>query len=333
MNRKLKDLILLGIFIVILFISTISNQFSTDILWKQDNSVREYQGLLFNAPADITGLKVSRGNTQEGLVTYNVEFSYIGSGSGLRILGTPVRQVFFDEGLTPKHSEVKLRGDYSKINDLLVNEKLTVKPHGDNVPPFEARSTMRVDLDPEVEHYAFTLHYAPLETNYRMTDKVADTSVFITNAKVDKFTNSQTNTDAKTTTFSESGFTVNVEENQNSSTMSHVTFLDTVSKVVFIGAALGVVALIYLTRREHHALVIVLMMLMVLSFYRMLDMGATTIGTLVVMPIVFYIGTVLARFMGKERLHVNGKELKQNLAFTVVFFVAALVLIVLPQAF
>lgn len=337
MNRKLKNVILFGIFIVILFLSTLTKQFSTDILWKQDeNPTREFQGILFQNPSDITNLRVSR-TPVDGyggrLIKYGVEFSYIGDGSNFRILGTPVRQVFFEAPIEVKYSVANLKGDYDKISNMLFNEKLSLKlPLDSKETNLKAKSEIRVKLDSNVESYNFSLYYEPMDIKYRQEDVISRTSVFLTNAKVDKFTNSQKVTDAQNISFSDSGFTVNAQEFKDNAKLSGITIVNNLARIIFIVSTLLVLALIWLDKKNVLSLNILLTMLMILTFYRLLDMGVTSLGALLIMPIIGYISTCIARLMGKDTIHLTTKELKQNLAYTIIFFIVILIVIIIPRA-
>lgn len=337
MSRKLKNIILFGIFIAILFFSTLTKQFSNDILWKQDkNSAKEFQGILFQNPSDIKNLRVSRvpfENSAYNLVRYNVEFSYTGDGSSFRILGTPVRQVFFDEGIEATHSVVNLKGDYDKIVTKLFNEKmvlgLPIKVEDLNLEP---KSEIKVTLNPEVETYAFSIYYNSMDIKYRQEDVISKLSVFLTNANIDKFTNSQSATDAQNINFSDSGFNVNAQQIKDNSKITSISLINNVSKVLFIGAAIIILALIWVDKKNLSLLYIPLMMSMILTFYRFMDMGATAIGALIIMPIIAYISTCIARLMSKDSARITGKELKQNLAFAILFFIVVLIVIIIPRA-
>lgn len=337
MNRKLKNVILFGIFIVILFLSTLTRQFSNDILWKQDkNSTKEFQGIVFQNPSDITNLRVSRipvEGTDGKLIKYDVEFSYTGDGSSFRILGTPVRQIFFDSKVDAKHSVANLKGDYDKVSNTLFNDKLSLKlPISTEDAKLNAKTEIRGTLDSEVETYNFSLYYNPMEFKYRQEDVISKLSVFITNAKIEKFTNSQNASEAQNITFAESGFNVNAQEFKDNSKLTEISIINNLSKIVFIVSAILILALIWLDKKNLSPIFVLLMMLMVLTFYRFLDMGTTALGALIIMPILGYVSACIARLMSKDTLKVTGKELKQNLAYTIIFFVVILVVLIIPRA-
>lgn len=337
MNRRLKNLILFGIFIIILFISTLAKQFSTEILWKQDSdTAKEFQGLLFQNPTEISNLKVSRTPVEGAngnLVRYDVDFTYSGEGSSFRILGTPVRQIFFESPILAEHSVVSLKGDYDKVSQVLMNDKLALNlPLNNEDLKLSSKSEIKVTLDPEVENYTFSMYYNPMNIKYMQENVISQISVFLTNAKIDKFTNSQNITDVQNTNFTESGYNVNVQEYKNNSKLTEISLINNLSKIIFVVSTVLSVALIWIDKKSLSTLFIPIFMLMVLSFYRFLDMGISTFGALCIMPIIAYISACISKLMGRDTLKLTKKDYKQNLAFTIVFFIIVLVVIIIPRA-
>ena len=300
MSKKLKNLILFGIFIVILFISTLSAQFSTDVLWSDKNTDSGgFNGLLFKNPVEISDLIVSRSmesKDSKDLVRYDVEFLFSGEESSLRILGTPVRQIFFEEGIEPSHSIVNLKGDYDKINDQLFNEKLK---HADLYKKidnyqYKANSEIRVPLNSDVEKYAFSIYYEPRELLYKNVDVVSKNSVFI----------------------------------------SKVSLLNNNSSIIFIVSIILVLILIWLDKKKFKNLYSLLLLLILLTFHRFFGLESSTKAILLILPILAYIGTCIARLMGNsdDRLMISKKELKQNLGYTIIFMIVTLIICIIPRA-
>ncbi len=340
MSKKLKNLILFGIFIVILFISTLSAQFSTDVLWSDKNTDSGgFNGLLFKNPVEISDLIVSRSmesKDSKDLVRYDVEFLFSGEESSLRILGTPVRQIFFEEGIEPSHSIVNLKGDYDKINDQLFNEKLK---HADLYKKidnyqYKANSEIRVPLNSDVEKYAFSIYYEPRELLYKNVDVVSKNSVFITNARVDKFVNSEKNTEGENPYFNQSGFYVNAQETLNKGLISKVSLLNNISSIIFIVSIILVLILIWLDKKKFKNLYSLLLLLILLTFHRFFGLESSTKAILLILPILAYIGTCIARLMGNsdDRLMISKKELKQNLGYTIIFMIVTLIICIIPRA-
>ncbi|EFI42502.1 MULTISPECIES: hypothetical protein [Peptoniphilus] len=338
MSKKLKNVILFGIFILILFVSTITKQFSSSVLWTQpDNKGTEFSGLLFKNPTEISNLTVARNveKTDSGdLIRYDVEFEYQGDNSSLRILGVPVRQIFFNAGVVPSHSEVVLKGDYDKINEKLFNEKLSLKDSYKKTQNYEFKpvSQIRVPLKKIEGTYSFSIFYEPKELVYKGKDVLSKTSVFITNAKVDKFTNAQKMGENENPTFSDSGYYVNAQEMKNNSVISRISLVNNLSYVIFIVSFIITLAVIWLDKKSLNNIYIITFMLILLTFYRFLGMGVTILGALVIMPILAYIGVCITKLMNKDTTKLSKKELKQSLAYTILFFIIVLLVIVIPKA-
>ncbi|MGO1581020.1 MAG: hypothetical protein ACTHWZ_06400 [Peptoniphilaceae bacterium] len=338
MNNKFKNLILFCIFILILFISTFTNQFSTTSIWSQSNDISaEFSGLLFKNPTDVSNLTIERSvvkDKKESLIKYNIEFLHQGNDSNLRILGSPVRQVFFNDNIIPSHSEVTLKGDYDKVNEKLFNEKLSLRDSYKKTEDYEFKSNsyIRVPLQEEESTYSFTLYYKPRDLIYNQDKKVASSSVFITNAKVDKFTNSQKMGENENPTFNEGGFYVNAQELKDNSAISKISLLNNITSILFIISLVGVLAIIWLDKKSLSKLYIPLFMVIILTFYRFLGIGASTLAILIILPIISYLGACIARLMEKTTLILTKKELKQNLAYTILFFLLLLIIVVIPRA-
>ena len=339
MSKKLKNFILFVVFIAILFVSTFSSQFSNEVLWsKEPNDGGGFSGLLFKNPVEISDLVVSRaieGKGKDSLIRYDVEFSFSGDQSSLRILGIPVRQVFFNDGVVPKHSVVKLKGDYDKINEQLFNNKLKHRELYKNVKnyKFDAISEIRVPLESNIEKYKFSIYYEPDQLIYNKKKVVAENSVFITNARVQKFVNVSKDIEGENLNFSQSGFYVNAQEIINKSEISKISLINNVDSVLFVVSVICVLILIWMDKKKLNKLYILFLLLILLTFHRFLGLGVSTLAVLVIYPILAYIAACVARLMGKEELKLTKKDLKQNLAYTIAFFVVTLIIIIIPRAF
>ena len=338
MSKKLKNFILFGIFIAILFISTLSSQFGTEILWSNENKDGDgFNGLLFKNPVEISDLVVSRSieskNSKE-LVRYDIEFDFSGEESSLRILGTPVRQIFFDENITLSHIIVKLKGDYDKVNDQLFNEKLKHSQLYKNVSnyKFKANSEIRVPLSKDVEKYSFSIYYEPRNLVYNGKENVAKNTVFITNARVDKFVNSEKNIEGENPYFNQSGFYVNAQEILNKSAISRISIINNVSSVVFVASIIIVLIITWLDKKKLKSLYTLLLMLILLTFYRFLGLGESTLAILTIYPILAFVGACIAKLMSKNEVKLSKKDLKQNLGYTILFFVVTLIVCIIPRA-
>lgn len=339
MNKKLKNVILFGIFILFLFISTFSKQFDSSNLWKDANdSGHGFNGLLFKNPIDVSNLTISRNiekTSSKNLIKYDIEFEYSGEDSSVRILGTPVRQIFFGNSVEPSHSVVELKGDYDNINAKLFNEKFSLRDYYKKTQDynFKAISQIRVPLTSEDSTYSFTVYYEPRELLYRGKDLVSESSAFITNAKVDKFSNAQKMGDNENPTFSQGGFYVNAQEIKNNSAISRISIFNNLSYIIFLASTILVFALIWLDNKKLNKLYPIFLMLIILTFYRFLGKGSTTLGILVGYPILGYLGICISKLMNKDTLTLSKQELKQSLAYTIVFFIIILIVLIIPRAF
>ena len=308
-------------------------------MWsKEPNDGGGFSGLLFKNPVEISDLVVSRaieGKGKDSLIRYDVEFSFSGDQSSLRILGIPVRQVFFNDGVVPKHSVVKLKGDYDKINEQLFNNKLKHRELYKNVKnyKFDAISEIRVPLESNIEKYKFSIYYEPDQLIYNKKKVVAENSVFITNARVQKFVNVSKDIEGENLNFSQSGFYVNAQEIINKSEISKISLINNVDSVLFVVSVICVLILIWMDKKKLNKLYILFLLLILLTFHRFLGLGVSTLAVLVIYPILAYIAACVARLMGKEELKLTKKDLKQNLAYTIAFFVVTLIIIIIPRAF
>lgn len=338
MSKRLKNLVLFVIFILILFLFTFTSVFRKEILWPQPEHHREFTGMIFQNPTTITDLVVSRSvvkENSEDLVKMDVSFTYEGEDSVARILGTPVRNIFFGEKVMPTYSVVNLKGDFDKVNNTLFYEKLKLRDFYKKTSKnydFEAKSSVKLPLSSKVGKYAFTLYY-PLEPlNYTQHRKVEDATVFLTNARVEEWQESNKGTDNVKEAFSTSGYYVNRLELINDSLVTKIIFTNTLSTVLFILSCIFVLALIWLNKRKF-SLFLVPMLVMIPSGYRFLEYGVSTWGILVAFPILAFIASMVAHLMTRPLIHVEKKDAKQSLAFAILFFLFSVVVFIIPRAF
>lgn len=338
MSKKLKNAIIFGIFIIILFISTLTSAFSAKDLWSFSTGIgSEFEGLLFTDPADIKDLTIQKSiekDNGEDIIKYNIEFNYDGEQSSLRILGTPIRHVFFDGDATAIHSEVTLKGDYDKINEKLFNEKLSLREYYKKNQNYDflAKSQIRLPLEKREDPYSFSLYYSPRDLIYKNKNVISSTSVFITNARIDKFTNSQKLGDNKNIAFSESGFYINAQEMKDDMAISKISLLNNLTNIIFVASIIAALVLIWIDKKNLLKLFIPLFMLIILTFYRFLGMSSSTASILILFPILSFISTCLAKLMVKDTLKLAKKDLKQSLAYTIAFFIVVLIVVIIPRA-
>ena len=113
MNERIKKLVVFAIFILVLMLASLTAFFSKSLMWPNAEVNREFDGILFNNADGVENLQVSRSlekGANENLIKYDIKFNYTGEDSTARILGTPNRQIFFDEGVGFSKSKVKLNG-------------------------------------------------------------------------------------------------------------------------------------------------------------------------------------------------------------------------------
>ena len=101
MNKRIKKLIIFAIFLLVLMLVSLTAFLSKSLMWPNSNVEREFDGILFNNSDGVENLQVARSVVNEGsekLIKYDIKFSYTGEDTTARIMGTPIRQIFFGEG-------------------------------------------------------------------------------------------------------------------------------------------------------------------------------------------------------------------------------------------
>lgn len=338
MSKRLKNVILFAIFILILFLFTFTSVFQKGILWPQLNHEREFTGIIFQNPANVTDLVISRSivkENSEDLIKLDVTFTYDGNDSVARILGTPARNVFFAEKVNPTYSVVTLKGDFDKVNNTLFNEKLKLrdlykKSPGD--PEFVAKSVLKLPLTSKVNKYQFTVFYDPQPLMYSDGRKVEDATVFLTNARVEDWQESTKGTNSAKEAFSKSGYYVNQLELINESLVTKISFVNTLSTVLFLLSCIMMGILIWMNHKKF-IFFLIPMLIMIPSSYRFLEYGVSTLGLLIAFPILAFIAALIAHIMARPTIKMEKKEIKQSVAFAIVFFLFSLVLFIIPRAF
>ena len=152
MSEKIKKYIIFAIFIIVLFLSSLTQFFSKDLLWPDDGKDRYFSGIIFQNPTNVEDLVVSRSvenQNNENLIKYTISFTYTGEDSTARIMGVPARHIFFEEGILPYYSIANLKGDYEKVNNTLFNAKFRLRDFynksKDNF--YKPYSVMRIPLE------------------------------------------------------------------------------------------------------------------------------------------------------------------------------------------
>ncbi len=338
MNKKVKNIIIFAIFLLLLFVSTFTRQFRTNILWPDKYNVEpEFSGLQFKDPSEIEGLSISRsiennGNTD--LIKMDISFNYKGQDSILRILGTPQRELFLNGATRPVLSITKLKGDYEKINQVLFSEKLKYKDFYKKIPNynFQPVSVVKIPLTAQEESYRFTLYALPRNLFYKNKGIIAYNSVFVTNARVEKYVDQMGDISPDKQTFQQNGYYVNTIEVANRSLVNRIKLQNTLAHIVFFAAVLATLSHIWLNRKNVSKIYVVLFYLIILGFYRVLGLGASMAGILIIAPILAYIAALACKLMDRDKIIIKKKDFKQALIFTIAFYVVLLIIVIIPRA-
>lgn len=341
MDYKIKNYIVYGVFIALLFLSTLFKSFSTDVLWPQEKIPKgAFDGIVFADPQDISGLNVTRSIVNENnkdLVKYDISFLYKGDFGNLRVLGYPQSQIFLGDKMNPIYSNVTMRGEFDKINNALFQENLKLKDLYKKIKnnDFVAVSKIRIPLDKSVPEVKFTVYYEPNNLTHGFKGVVAKNAVFITNARVESFRDTTKGIKGiknESKNFQESGYYVNSLEVLNESKLKSISFEGALSSTIFVISLLGSILLIWIDKKKLQVPLLILMMLSIVTCHRFLDRGATTLGILVIWTILSYIASCASYMIANHDLKLKSKELKRSFAFTILFFIFVLIVFIIPRA-
>ncbi len=337
MSERIKKYIIFAIFIIVLFLSSLTQFFSKDLLWPDDGKDRYFSGIIFQNPTNVEDLVVSRSvenQNNEDLIKYTISFTYTGEDSTARIMGVPARHIFFEEGILPYYSIANLKGDYEKVNNTLFNAKFRLRDFynksKDNF--YKPYSVMRIPLEEKIGDYSFTVYYKPENLLFSGRRVVEKTSVFITNARMSDFKESTKTTDSIKEAFNDSGYYVNKLEMINSSFVSRINILNTLATVVFLVLCLFVVVMIWFNR-NNYILYVVPMFIMISTFYRFIDKGSSNLGIIIIYPILGFIGALAGKLISKDVVMVDKKDLKQSLGLALMYLCFCIIVFIVPRAF
>ena len=340
MNKRIKKLIIFAIFLLVLMLVSLTAFFSKSLMWPNSNVEREFDGILFNNSDGVENLQVARSVVNEGsekLIKYDIKFNYTGEDTTARIMGTPIRQIFFGEGTNFSKSKVKLKGDFDKINKSLFEEKLKLKVkdfyNKTENKDFKAVSEVKLDLSEKIGEYAFEVYYNPNPLYFSGGQKVEDASIFVTNAKVENWTETTKSTDSVKEAYTNSGYYINKLELIDQGLINKISLINTISTVAFLVLTLAVIALIWLGKGSF-PIYLGALFIMIPAFYRFMDKGTSNLGLLIIYPILGFIASIVARFLAADDDVTFGtKEMKQSLAFLLMYFVLSVVLFMIPRVF
>lgn len=338
MNERIKKVVIFAIFILVLLLFSFTAFFSESLLWPNSSVNREFDGILFNNSDGVDDFRVTRAVVnREGqkLIKYDLKFSYKGEDSTARILGIPARQVFFDEGINYKNSNVKLKGDFDKVNESLFKEKLRLKHFYSKIDnkEYQAVSEVKLNLTEKIEDYNFSIYYVPNPLYFSGGQLVENTSVFVTNAKVSDWQESTKTTDSIKEAFNNSGYYINKLELINEKIVSKISTINTVTTILFLVLALATIALIWIGK-GNLMIYLAALFVMIPSFYRFIGKGTSTWGIILIYPLLAFIASLVAKLLAnnsEKKLTTN--DFKQSLAFTILFFVICIIIFIIPRTF
>ncbi len=339
MDKKIKNYILYSLLFLVLIGFSFTPLFGNEFLWKPENNKSvPYNGIYFDVPTNISNLKVVRSQraaTDGNLVSYDIEFEYAGTDSSMRVVGMLAEQSFFGDTVVPKHSNATLKGEYENINNKLFSEILTQRALYMKTPEYKLASTsqIRIPLSESVKNYKFKLTYKPRYLVYSENNVLGNMSVFLTNARVDSFTDTEYTDHHETQSFVEGGMYVNTLEMYNSTKISNINTFKNVNNVIFILSVILLLALIWLDKMPNEYFAIGIMMVSALTIYRFLETGVTTKAALFAFPVIGFVIVLLGRFMKRSKFNLNRYDLPQGLVGAILLTVLAVFVYVIPKTF
>lgn len=339
MNKKIKNFILYGIFLLIGLGCILTPWFGKDFLWiPENNKVVPFGGIYFDMPTNINNLKIRRSeNVGSGfdLISYDVEFEYIGNDSSMRVIGKLGEHAFFGDSVVPRHSKATLKGEYETINNVLFDERLNYGELYKKLDDYKFVSTseIRVPLSESIKDYKFRISYEPKKLIYSENKKLAKLTVFLTNTRVENFTDSEYINQSEVQSFNESGMYVNVLELYDEKTINSMDFWNNVNNVIFILSIIVVLALIWLEKTYNPYIIILLLMINSLTGYRFFEVGIATRGVIFIFPILGIIATITGRMMARDRIAFNKFDFSQSLGGAILLLIIGVFLYVVPKTF
>ena len=340
MQKQLKNGIIFVVFLLLCFLLTFSPLMTDKVVLSPDEAKNAaFDGLIFDDPTAIDSLQVTR-RIEKGpktLYRYDVKFHYQGKDSSVRVLGVPVRNVYLPKGANGSKSKVKLKGEYDKINgavydnlqmkNLLDKEKIT----------FQTTSEMRIPLSEDVEDYAFTIVTDPATVTANTGKTLADIGVFLTNVKVEKFSDALGIEDKglrpETSTKTQSGVYMNTLELIDGKVMSRTSVVKTVAVAASVIAVVCGLALLLLDKGKLLPVVYVAMVLFAFAIPVARLKAPSNAGIFIGMPLVAFVGYLLFKLMTRSRLKLKTVDFKQALGMAIVVFVLATYFFAVPRGF
>lgn len=340
MQKQFKNGIIFVVFLLLCFLLTFTPLMMDKVALSSDEEKNAaFDGLIFDDPARIDNLQVTRRIVKgpKVLYRYDVKFQYQGKDTSVRVLGVPVRNVYLPKGANGSKSKVTLKGEYDKINGAVYDNLQLKKVLSKEKLTFQPTSEMRIPLSEEVEDYAFTVVTDPATVSVYTGRTMADIGVFLTNAKVDKFSDALGIEDKglrpETSTKNQSGIYINTLELMDQGVMSRAHMVRTVAIVAAIASTVLGLAILLLDRRRLFPAVYVAMMLSAFALPALRLKAPTNGGIFIAMPVLAFVGYLLFKLMARTRLKLKTADFKQALAMAIVVFLIATYLFAVPKGF
>ncbi|WP_077075477.1 hypothetical protein [Aedoeadaptatus urinae] len=338
MQKQLKNGIIFVVFLLLCFLLTFSPLMKDKaVLSPTEAKNAAFDGLIFDDPTAIDSLQVTR-RIEKGprtLYRYDVKFHYQGKDSSVRVLGVPVRNVYLPKGANGSKSKVKLKGEYDKINGAVYDNLQMKKLLNKEKITFQATSEMRIPLSEEVEDYAFTIVTDPATITAYTGKTVADIGVFLTNVKMEKFSDALGIEDKglrpETSTKTQSGIYTNTLELIDGKAMSHMSTARTIAIVAVVASVVCGLALLLLDKGKLFPVVYVAMVLFAFAVPVARLKVPSNVGIFIGMPILAFVGYLLFKLMSRGRLKLKSVDLRQALGMAIAVFVLATYLFAVPR--
>ncbi|MDD7362805.1 MAG: hypothetical protein PUG99_01490 [Firmicutes bacterium] len=324
----MKNGIIFAVFLLICFLLTLTPLITEKALFISDEiGNASFDGLMFDDPSRVDHLQVTRRleNKQPLLYRYDIQFRYEGDPSSVRILGTPVRQIYFKEGVDPSKSKATLKGEYDKLNTSVMKSlqlKDIMEKRNFSLAP---ASELRLPLDEETEDYAFSVVTDPVTVDIRSGKTLADIGVFITNGKIGKFSDALGIKDADikphTSAKTQSGTYVNTLELINGPLYSRMQTAKTVATILCVVSVVGGLFVILTDKKNKYSAVYAAMVVFLLALPTAKMQAPTKLATFLAIPLLAYVGFIMYKLMRRPGLQVKSIDFRQGSGMAILVFI------------
>lgn len=336
----MKNGIIFVLFLVLCFLLTLTPLITEKALFVS-NELRDasFDGLIFDDPAGVDHLSITRRleNKNPMLYRYDIQFRYEGDPSSVRILGTPVRQIYFGDGVVPSKSEVRLKGEYDRIGQAIAASSQVATILDGEKFSWTPKSELRLPLDETVEDYAFSVITDPASVEMRKGKPLANVGAFVTNGKVSKFSDAlgikDPSLEPHTSTKTQSGMYVNVLELLRADVQSRVKTVRTLSIAVSVLSALVGFAIIFSDKKTLYPFVYGAMVVFLMAIPSATRQAPTSLATFIVIPLMAYLGYVMYKLMRRADLKVKGIDFRQGSGMALLVFILSTYLFAVLNGF